>query len=83
MKFECIIVGVYDFVSKNGKPMRQIHLTSDVDKKGLVGKSTFVVWQFQDGDYFNMSPNDLVGHTCRVLNVGGNYAIAGVTGIDF
>ena len=82
MKFKATIVGVRDFVSGKGKPLRQIFCNGERNLEGLVGQTAFLVWQFQGDDYFSQSAESLLEVECFCMDVSGKTVILQVDGID-
>lgn len=82
MKFKALIVGVRDFVSGKGRPLRQIFCTSDRNQEGLFGQTAFLVWQFQGDDYFSQPAESLLEVECLCMEVSGKTVILQVDGID-
>lgn len=82
MKFKAIIVGVRDFKSSKGNPLRQIFVTADRKQEGLIGQATYMIWQFQTDDYFSADQKKLLGAECICMDASGKILLLQVTGID-
>lgn len=82
MKFKAIIIGVRDFVSGKGRPLRQIFCNGVPNLAGLSGQTAFMVWQFDGDDYFSVPVKDLLEVECTCMDVNGKTVILQVDKVD-
>ncbi len=82
MKFRALIVGVRDFVSSKGKPLRLVYCTAEPNQEGLIGQTAFQIWQFQGDDYFSIPAKDLLDVECVCMEVSGKIVLMKVDGYD-
>lgn len=76
------IVGVRDFISKQGKPMRQLFCTCDAKQTGLIGITTCTVFVFEGSEYFEFAPSDFLNKTAKVIYNKGDYILASIPELD-